>query len=116
MSQLMREHRLDLGRGEARYQRVEEHDALGRPEAGEIGVAVTRTLRAVHHEQATGPESTFGEQALDAAAQAGILEGREFVEPAYENSRVKKLNNQAERNPGRPRIQPPHGPHSRHEP
>ena len=32
-------------------QGVEEDDALGLTEAGEVGVAVRRTLRAVHHEQ-----------------------------------------------------------------
>src|SRR5713101_1608624 len=104
MPQFMGEHRLDLGWGEARYQRVEEHDALGRAEAGEIGVTVARSLRAVHDEQAPGAESTFGEQALDAAAQARILERRKFVEPAHKNGRVKKLDDQAECNPGRPRI------------
>src|SRR5207247_312501 len=116
MPQLMCEHRLDLGRGEARHQRVEEDDALGRAEAGEIGVAVAGALGAVHHEQAPGAEPTFGEQALDAAAQARILERRKFIEPAYKNGWVKKLNDQAECNPGCPRIHPPHCPRSCHEP
>src|SRR5438094_5254724 len=116
MSQFMGEHRFDLGRGEARYQRVEENDALGRAEAGEIGVAVTGALRAVHHEQAPGAESTSGEQALDPAAQPRILERREFIEPAYKNGRVEELNDQAERNPDCPRRHPPHGPRTYPEP
>src|SRR5205814_10138107 len=92
------------------------HDALGLAEAGELGLATTRTRRAVHHEQAPRAKSTCGEQALDAAAQARILERREFVQPAYKCGRVEKLDDQAEGNPGRPRIQPPQAPHSRHEP
>src|SRR5438046_6028146 len=99
MSQFMGEHRFDLGRGEARYQRVEENDALGRAEAGEIGVAMTRALRAVHHEQVPGAESTSGEQALDAAAQARILERRKCIETAHQNGRGEELKDEAECKP-----------------
>ena len=44
-------------RRQARQQGVEEDDALGRAEAGEIGVAVRAALAAVHHEQALGGEA-----------------------------------------------------------
>ena len=52
VTELVREHRLDLVRREALEQRVEEHDALRAAEAGEVRVAVARAPRAVHHEQA----------------------------------------------------------------
>ena len=52
MAEFMREHGLDLGRIDPRQQRVEEHDALVASDAGEIGVAVRRTPRAVHDEHA----------------------------------------------------------------
>ena len=51
MAQLVGEDGFDFLRGEAREQRIEEHDALGRSEAGEIGVAVRRAPRAIDHEQ-----------------------------------------------------------------
>ena len=42
---------------------------LVRAEAGEVGVAVARARRAVHHEQALGAEAAALEQRLDAPAQ-----------------------------------------------
>src|SRR5882762_6899670 len=70
MSQLVSEHRLDLRGGEARDQRVEEHDALGGPESGEVSVAVAGALRAVHDEKAPRAKPALREQRLDARAQA----------------------------------------------
>ena len=61
VAELMRQHRLDLVAAQAFQQRVEEHDAFGLAEAGEVGVAVRAALRAVHHEQAAGGETAFAE-------------------------------------------------------
>src|SRR6266571_3060078 len=116
MSQFMGEHRLDLGRGEARYQRVEENDALGRAEAGEIGVAVAGALRAIHYEKTSRAKSAFGKQHLDAFLQASILERPEFVEPSRDDRRVKYVDRQTERHPGRPDVYPPPVTHAFHEP
>ena len=44
VAELVRKDCLDLGRREARKKRVEEDDALGRAEAGEVGVAVARAF------------------------------------------------------------------------
>src|SRR5207247_10466868 len=95
MSQFMGEHRFDLGRGEARYQRVEENDALGRAEAGEIGVAVARALRAIHYEKTSRAKSAFGKQPLDALLEARILERPDFVERSRDKRRVKCVAHQA---------------------
>ena len=62
VAELVREHRLDLGRLEALEQGVEEHDALGLAEAAEVGVAVARALRSVHHVQARDCEAAAREQ------------------------------------------------------
>jgi len=59
---------------------------FGRAEAGEIGVAMARTLRAVITNR-PGSGIHIWRAVLDAAAQACILERRKFIEPAYENSR-----------------------------
>src|SRR3569623_2536139 len=49
MTQIMGEHRFDLSRRECAQQGIEKHDAFVSTEAGEIGVAVLRTLGAVRH-------------------------------------------------------------------
>ena len=57
VAELVRQHRLDLAGRQPGEQGVEEDDALGRAEAGEVGVGVRRAAAAVHHEQALGGEA-----------------------------------------------------------
>ena len=64
--QLVGEDGLDLALREALDERVEEHDALGATEAREVGVAVARALRAVHHEEALGAETAARHERFDA--------------------------------------------------
>src|SRR5213593_2571385 len=116
MSQFMSEHGLDLGSGETRNQSIEEHDALGPAKPGEIGVAVARAPRAIHHEKATRAKSAFGKQALDALLQGRILKRPEFVEPSRDERRVKYVDYQAEYHPRHPDVYPPPVTHSSHEP
>ena len=71
VAELVREHRLDLLGREAFEQRVEEHDALGLAEAGEVRVAVAGALRAVHHVEARAAEAAAREQVLDARRAPG---------------------------------------------
>ena len=42
LAELVREDRFDFLRCEAREQRIEEHDSLVAPDAGEVGIAVAR--------------------------------------------------------------------------
>src|SRR5258708_3071639 len=107
MSQLVGEHRLDLGSGETRNQSVEEHDALGRTKAGEICVAVAGASRAVHHEKTSRPKSASGEQGFDSAAQIRVLERREPVEESRDDRWVNRGDAQVECPPGNPNLEPP---------
>ena len=59
---------------------------LARAEAGEVGVAVARALRAVHHEEALGAEAASLHQGLDAPAQLAFLERGEAVEERARSS------------------------------
>ncbi len=97
--ELVRQHGLDLVLVEARDERVEEHDALGLAEAGEVGVAVAAAARAVHHEQAAGLEAALGQQLLDAALERAFLHGRELVEQRRDERGIDGHDEQAERRP-----------------
>jgi hypothetical protein len=68
VAQLMCQHRLDLVARQALQQRIEEDNALGRAEAGEIRIAVGAALAAVHHEQALAGKAAALHQGLDALA------------------------------------------------
>ena len=81
MSEFMRQHRFDFRRLDARQQRVEEYDALVAADAGEVGVAVRRAQRSVHHEHAAARrESAALEQRLDPLLERLVGERRESVE------------------------------------
>lgn len=116
MAQFVRQHRLDLGGREAREQRVEQHDPLGRAEPGEIRVAVIRALRSVHHEQTARAETAAREKRIDASGQRRIAERGEAVEQRRDDRRVSEKQQEIERDPRAPDIQPPLRAHCRHEP
>jgi hypothetical protein len=80
MPQLVRQHRFHFRFAEALEQRVEEHDALVPPEAGEVGVAMARAARVVHHEHAAGGEAATRQQRLDARLERLVLKRHEAVE------------------------------------
>ena len=101
---------------EAREQRVEEHDALGRAEAGEVGVAVARAPGAVHHVQAAGAEAAAREQRLDARRERSVGERAELVEQRRDEGRVDEQHQQVEARPGEPDPEPPQLAHARHQP
>ncbi len=116
MSEFMRQHGLDFFRRQLFQQGVEEHDALGAAEAGEIGVAVRRALGAVHHEEARGGEAAAREQGFDAGFQRSVFERREFVEQRRDHRRVEEQHQQVGAEPEQPDVQPPLLAHDVHQP
>lgn len=116
VAQLMGQHRLHLGRVELVQQGVEEDDPLGRAEAGEVGVAMGRALRPVHHIETRQAEAAAAHQALDALAQGAVLEGLELVEQRGDEARVDQQHQQVEDQPEAPHIEPPALAHGLHQP
>src|SRR5688572_1037400 len=116
VSELVGEHRLDLRGREALHQGIEEDDALGPAEPGEVGVAMARALRAVHDEEPLGAESAAAEQVLDPAAKLAFLERREAVEERRDPAREDRDEEQREGDPRPPRVQPPERSGGAHEP
>ncbi len=114
--QLVGEHGLHLARREAREQRVEEYDSLRGAEAREIGVAVRRALRAVHHVEAVRAEAAAREQRLDSILERRVRERREPVEEGRDERRVDHQDGEVERHPGDPHVQPPMLAHRLHQP
>ena len=96
VAEFVGEHRLDLVGVELVEQGVEEHDALGGAQPGEVRVAVRRAARAVHHEQALGAEAAAREQGLDARLQRSIGERGEFVEQRRDEGRPDHHREQVE--------------------
>jgi hypothetical protein len=92
---------------QARQQGVEEHDALGRAEAGKVGIAMRAALRAIHHEQALGSKADAAHQTFNALAQAVIGERRELVEERCNDRGEEHQHQQLESAPYQPGIQPP---------
>src|SRR4051794_30084215 len=66
MTELMCQHRLHFTGRETREQGIEEDDALGAAEPGEIGIAVAAAARPVHHHESLHLEAAAGEQRFDA--------------------------------------------------
>ena len=116
VAEFVREDGFDLRNVEARQQGVEEHDALGFAEAGEIGVAMAAALAAVHHEQALRGETAAGNQAFDALLHLAFLHGRELVEQRGNEGRVDRQHQRIEHDPDHPDIQPPVFTHAGHQP
>ncbi|MNT20478.1 hypothetical protein D3C72_1557880 [compost metagenome] len=107
MAELMRQHGLDLVGVKARQQGVEKHDPARPAEAGEIGVAMGRPARSVHHEQAVQRKAAALRQALDASGQFGVGERRELVEQGGDEHRVDDQQREVEHRPERPGPDPP---------
>ena len=107
MAELVGQHGLDLVAVQARQQRVEEDNAARAAEAGEVGVAVRGTARAVHHEQTVEREAAALRQALDASGQIGIGQGRELVEQRGDEHRIDDEQRQVEHHPEAPGPGPP---------
>ena len=107
MAQLVRQHRLDLGRGQLAQQRVEKHHALGRAKAGEVGVGVGAAAAAVHHEQALGGKAAARHQLRDALFERFVLQRLKAVEQGGDEGGVDHKHQQAETHPRAPGPQPP---------
>src|SRR3970282_2428984 len=86
MSQLVCQHRVDLIRREALQQGVEEHDALGFAEAGEVGVALRAALAAGPHKQAAVAKTSFLELSFDARFLGLVLQRFEVEESAHRSA------------------------------
>ena len=116
VAQLVGQHRLDLGRLQLGQQGVEEDDPLAGAEAGEVGVAVGRALRAVHHEEARQAEAAAGQQGLDAGLQGAVGQGLELVEQRRDEGGVDQHHQQVEAQPEGPHVGPPQPAHRLHQP
>src|SRR5205814_10416475 len=108
VAELVRQHRLDFRMSETLEQRIEEHDALVAADAGEIGVAMARAARVVHHEYPPGGEAAAREQGFDALAQRLVLERREAVEERGDEYRPGPGHEEHDGEPQAPRPYPPH--------
>src|SRR6185369_4930494 len=96
VAQFVREHRVDLARGQFGQERVVEHYALGGAKAGEIGVGVGAALAAVHHEQALGREAAAAHQLGDAGLERFVLKRLELVEQRRDEHRIDHQQQQVE--------------------
>ena len=108
MAQLVREHGLDFLLIDALEQRIEEHDALVAADAREIGIAVRRAARSVHHEHASpGRKAAAREQRFHALAQGRVVERREAIEQRRDEARRGPRECEADAEPDEPGPQPP---------
>ena len=98
--EFMRKYSLQLGGGQRRDQRVEEHDALVAPEPGEVGVAVRAAPRTVHDVDAARLESAAARKRLDSVAQGPWLQLAETVEQRRDETRPGPADEDRERGPG----------------
>ena len=77
---------------------------------------MTRSLRSVHHEEATDGEAAAFEQAFNARLERRVVERRKFVEQRRDPGRVDEQHQQVERAPEQPDVEPPEASHLRHQP
>ena len=110
------EHGLDFIGVEFVEQGVEEDDALGRTKAGEVGIAVGRAARAIHHEQTLGLEAAACQQAFDPRFQGFIGKRGEAVEERCDEGWPDQHHEQVEGKPESPHPQPPQAAHGRGQP
>ena len=69
----------NLAGAEPLQQGVEEHDALGATKASEIGVAMRRAFRPVHHEQPVAGEVRTLQQRLNCATGIASASGENLL-------------------------------------
>ena len=116
MAEFVRQHGLDLAGRQARQQRVVEDHALGRAQAGEVGVGMGRAPAAVHHEQALGAKAAARHQRTHALGKRRIGQRRELVEERGDHGRVEHQHQQLETRPRQPGPKPPPGAGRTHQP
>ena len=107
VAELVRQHGFDFRDLQAFQQCVEEYDALAAPDAGEIGVAMHRAARAVHHEDAARGEPAALQQGFGALLERFVAQRRELVEQRRDQRRPCPGDQHRERHPHEPGIQPP---------
>ena len=101
---------------QAPKQGVEENDSLGFSESREVGVAMVRTLRSVHDEEAGAGETAAFEQGFDTCFERGIVKRRELVEQGRDPCWIEEEDKQIEAAPEQPDVEPPERSHLRHQP
>ena len=116
MTELMRQHRFDLASVQFLQQGVEKDDALVAAEAGEIGVAMAGTPRAVHHENPLCFKAGALQKFADARRQGVVAQRFEFVEQRRDDDRVGPQHQQTEAHPGQPDVDPPGAAGMSHQP
>ena len=84
VTELVREHGLQLRDRQGIDERVEEHDPFRPAEAREVGVAVGASFRAVHDEDSARLEAAAARKHFDRLAQAARLE---LAKPIEERER-----------------------------
>ncbi|MFN8095465.1 MAG: aminotransferase class I/II-fold pyridoxal phosphate-dependent enzyme [Vicinamibacteria bacterium] len=114
VAELVREHGRDLADGQGGDEGVQEDDPLLAEQAREVGVAVGRAPRRVHHEQTAGAEASALGEREDRFAQLAVGQGREAVEDRGEDGRVDPGGEDVEGRHESPGPQPPRRPHPLH--
>ncbi len=107
MAELMRENRKDFFLALFLQKRIEEDDTLGLAETGEISIAMRRSFRRIHDEEAFGFESAFGEKRFDMLLESRIRHGREFVEQWRDEGRIDDEHRQHHHHEAGPAEEPP---------
>ncbi|MCY1165101.1 hypothetical protein D9M73_50000 [compost metagenome] len=116
VAQLMSQHRIDFTGVQLLEQRVVKHHALGRAEAGEIGVGMCRAFAAVHHKQALGGKAAALHQGRDTRLQGFVLQRFELVEERGNHGGVKHQHQKVKAHPRAPGPQPPQAAGTAHQP
>jgi hypothetical protein len=89
-------HRDDLPFGQLLLERVEQNDPPQLPHAGEVGVRMRRTARAVDGENAGHLELNLLGQGGDRFLQVSIRQRRELVEDRREEGRIDRRHEKFE--------------------
>ncbi len=89
---------------------------FARPKPGEEGVAVARATRSVHDVETAVGEAAAREQRLDRVARGTRRQRRELVEQRRDHGGVERQQQELERDPRRPRPDPPQRPGGAHQP
>ena len=116
VAHLVGQHRKKLRAVQLLQQRVEQDDALGLSESGEVGVGMAGPLGPVHGVDAAGPEPHPLRQLRDGVLERVVRHRREPVEQRRDQGRVDDQHQALEREHEAEDIHPPPRAGGLHEP
>ena len=116
VAHLVGQHGQELRPAQLLQQRVEQDDALGLAQPGEIGVGVAGPFRPVHGEDAAGAEPDPPGQLRDGVPQRAVRHRLEAVEERRDEGGVEHQHQGLEREDENEDVHPPPGPGNLHEP